>query len=155
MDQHIIILGDIEMGAGNLTDDFISDTVLASSILAWSKLPGPVDLVLNGDTFDFLKCPSQLQPTTIYPRHITAEISLAKLKLIQAAHRDMAGLLTTALMSIASATQSRLSAVAIMPLKTTSRDSRKTIQTPRVKLPFQITSNIRCLAILQADTCSW
>ena len=86
MEKEIIVIGDIEMGAGNLTDDFISDQALSELIHSLKARPHPVDLVLNGDTFDFLKCPSQLTPHTLYPRHITKHISLAKLKLIYKAH---------------------------------------------------------------------
>lgn len=85
-DKEIIVMGDIEMGAGNLTDDFISDRALSALILQLKNRAHPVDLVLNGDTFDFLKCPSQLTPHTVYPRHITKQVSLAKLKLIYNAH---------------------------------------------------------------------
>ncbi len=84
--KQIIVLGDIEMGAGNLTDDFIADRKLSTLIMELARKRHPVDLVLNGDTFDFLKCPSQLQPHTKYPRHITKEISLAKLELMYKAH---------------------------------------------------------------------
>ncbi len=84
--KEIIVIGDIEMGAGNLTDDFIADKKLSSLILELAERKHSVDLVLNGDTLDFLKCPSQLQPHTEYPRHITQEISLQKLHLIHQAH---------------------------------------------------------------------
>ncbi len=86
--KQIIVLGDIELGAGNLTDDFISDKALSELILSLSQKEGEIDLVLNGDTFDFLKCPSQLNPTH-YPRHITTEISVQKLKLIYSAHQPI------------------------------------------------------------------
>lgn len=89
MDKEIIVIGDIEMGAGNLTDDFISDKSLSGLILELKVREHPVDLILNGDTFDFLKCPSQLTPKTIYPRHITKHVSLVKLKLIYNAHRPV------------------------------------------------------------------
>ena len=89
LSKEIIVIGDIEMGAGNLTDDFIADRKLSSLILELAKRRHPVDLVLNGDTFDFLKSPSQLQPHTKYPRHITKEISLAKLQLIYNAHKPV------------------------------------------------------------------
>ena len=87
--KQIIIIGDIEMGAGNLTDDFISDKALSELIRSLAKKKHPVDLILNGDTFDFLKCPylnSETQ-TLVYPRHITAGVSLGKLKLIYEAHK--------------------------------------------------------------------
>ncbi len=85
-EKEIVVIGDIEMGAGNLTDDFISDQLLSGLIMELAERPHPVDLVLNGDTFDFLKCPSKLKPVTHYPRHITEEVSLAKLRLIHRAH---------------------------------------------------------------------
>lgn len=85
-EKEIIVMGDIEMGAGNLTDDFISDKSLSKVIRGLARRKHPVDLVLNGDTFDFLKCPARLHPTTKYPRHISARVSLAKLRLIHHAH---------------------------------------------------------------------
>ncbi len=84
--KQILVFGDIEMGAGNLTDDFISDKTLSHLIHCFARREHPIDLVLNGDIFDFLKCPSQLFPKTLYPRHVTKEISLAKLDLIYKAH---------------------------------------------------------------------
>jgi UDP-2,3-diacylglucosamine pyrophosphatase LpxH len=86
-DKQIIVLGDIEMGAGNLTDDFIADKTLAEMILNHAVKKCPIDLVLNGDTFDFLKCPSKLTPQSKFPRHISSEVSLQKLKLIYRAHK--------------------------------------------------------------------
>ncbi len=86
MIKEIIILGDIEMGGGTLTDDFISDQALSKLIYSLCNKNIPVDLVLNGDTLDFLKCPYIENNTITYPRHITSEISLAKLRLIYTAH---------------------------------------------------------------------
>jgi len=88
--KEIIVLGDIEMGGGTLTDDFISDQALSSLLQSLTLRKYPLDLILNGDTFDFLKCP-YVEPSGehSYPRHITAEISLAKLKLIYAAHQPV------------------------------------------------------------------
>ena len=87
MKQQIIVIGDIEMGAGNLTDDFISDASLAKVINELTLRKNPIDLVFNGDTFDFLKCPSEISPKTIYPRHITSTVSMEKLALIYKAHK--------------------------------------------------------------------
>ena len=84
--KEIIILGDIEMGGGTNTDDFISDKALSRLIYSLCNKNIPVDLVLNGDTFDFLKCPHIIDGKATYPRHITSEISLAKLRLIYRAH---------------------------------------------------------------------
>ena len=82
--KQLIIIGDIEMGAGNATDDFIADTMLANLIVRLSKRIHPIDLILNGDTFDFLKCPYALPAR--YTRHVTAEIALKKLQLVVEAH---------------------------------------------------------------------
>ncbi|HIG93907.1 TPA: hypothetical protein HA242_04705 [Candidatus Woesearchaeota archaeon] len=93
--KDVIIIGDIEMGGGTFTDDFISDKALSELILSLLKRSHPVDLVLNGDTFDFLKCPSRIHPETFFPRHITKEVSLAKLKLIYTAHLPVFKAFTT------------------------------------------------------------
>ena len=87
MKKEIIILGDVEMGAGTLTDDFISDKTLFKLISELNKRKHPVDLIFNGDTFDFLKCPYIKAKKKSFPRHITEEISLTKLDLIKEAHK--------------------------------------------------------------------
>jgi len=89
MIKEIIILGDIELGAGTLTDDFISDEALSSVFLDLSKQEHPIDLVLNGDTLDFLKCPYIENDNKTYPRHITEEVSLNKLVGIYKAHKKV------------------------------------------------------------------
>ncbi len=89
MKQEIIILGDIEMGAGTLTDDFIADKPLAKFIKHFAKKSHPVDLVLNGDTLDFLKCPYFKDGKEVYPRHITDEISLQKTQSMYKAHKPV------------------------------------------------------------------
>jgi UDP-2,3-diacylglucosamine pyrophosphatase LpxH len=87
--KEIIVINDIEMGGGTITDDFISDKSLAKLILSLKKRKHPVDLVLNGDTFDFLKCPYIINGNKSYPRHITEEISLNKLNLAYRAHKKV------------------------------------------------------------------
>ena len=89
LEREIISLGDVEMGAGNLTDDFISDRLLAELIIELCKRPHEIDLVFNGDTFDFLKCPYFKVNQLSYPRHITEDISLNKLNLIYHAHNKV------------------------------------------------------------------
>lgn len=74
------MFGDIELGGGTMTDDFVSDATLAKVI---NSLKGPVDLILNGDTFDFLKCP--LKDGT-YPLQVTENMSLEKLEQALKAH---------------------------------------------------------------------
>lgn len=87
MKKEIIILGDVEMGGGTLTDDFIADATLARLIHSYTKKKIAVDLIFNGDTFDFLKCPYIKGGIKSYPRHITEEISHIKLHMIYAAHK--------------------------------------------------------------------
>lgn len=97
--KEIIILGDVEMGCGSYTDDFVSDKLLSNLIIELSQKKHDVDLVFNGDSFDFLKCPVILQkksrlngkitPKHHYPRHICKDTSLAKLDLIYNAHKEV------------------------------------------------------------------
>lgn len=89
MEREIIVIGDIEMGAGTLTDDFISDHALSQFIFSISNKNHPVDLVLNGDTFDFMKCPLIIDNKETHPRHITKDVSVAKLNLIYKAHKKV------------------------------------------------------------------
>ena len=89
MEKEIIVISDIEMGAGTLTDDFISDQALSKFILSISNKNHPVDLVLNGDTFDFMKCPLIIDNKETYPRHITKDVSIGKLHLIYKAHKKV------------------------------------------------------------------
>jgi UDP-2,3-diacylglucosamine pyrophosphatase LpxH len=88
MKKEIIILSDVEMGAGTLTDDFIADNTLMQLIIKLSKKKHAVDLIFNGDTFDFLKSPYKLKPAR-YTRHVTKEVAVDKLKLAYAAHKDV------------------------------------------------------------------
>ncbi|MFH1276417.1 MAG: metallophosphoesterase [Candidatus Woesearchaeota archaeon] len=90
LQKEIIVIGDIEIGAGNLTDDFIADKALSEFIISLAERKHPVTLVCNGDTFDFLKCPyKNKEKKLIYPRHITAEISVNKLNLMYKAHEKL------------------------------------------------------------------
>jgi UDP-2,3-diacylglucosamine pyrophosphatase LpxH len=76
-----VVASDVEMGAGGLVDDFPQSVWL----LDWLEtLPDAacVDLVFNGDTFDFLK-------TTVdgrFPRHVDEAVALRKWASIAAAH---------------------------------------------------------------------
>ena len=89
MEKEIIVISDIEMGAGTLTDDFISDQALSRFILSIGNKNHPVDLVLNGDTFDFMKCPLIIDDKETHPRHITKDVSISKLHLIHKAHEKV------------------------------------------------------------------
>lgn len=89
MDKSIIVFSDIELGGGTLTDDFISDCALSKTILSFAG-KSSVDLVLNGDTFDFLKCPTE---DGVYPLHVNESAALRKLERISAAHKRVFGAL--------------------------------------------------------------
>ncbi|PIN74309.1 hypothetical protein COV20_01685 [Candidatus Woesearchaeota archaeon CG10_big_fil_rev_8_21_14_0_10_45_16] len=86
MKKEIVVIGDVEIGGGTLTDDFISDKALSAFIGTLTRKKTPVDFILNGDSFDFMKCPYIVKGKNTYPRHITEKISLAKLKLMEEAH---------------------------------------------------------------------
>jgi len=75
---------DIELGSGNKTDDFVEDDLLCETIRNnfHEQDKYPVDLVLNGDIFDFMKCPYKGE----HPRHITEKVSIGKLQSMAKAH---------------------------------------------------------------------
>ncbi len=89
MHPKIIVFGDTELGAGTITDDFIADVELSKVIRKYSKTKETIDMVFNGDTFDYLKCPVIINKHSSYPRHITSKISLHKTKLIFSAHHEV------------------------------------------------------------------
>jgi UDP-2,3-diacylglucosamine pyrophosphatase LpxH len=84
-DRIVVVLSDIEMGAGGPFDDFPHSAFCADLLLSYA---GPahadldVDLVFNGDTFDLLKTSHE----GAYPHHITAEVAVAKMARVGAAH---------------------------------------------------------------------
>jgi len=84
MEHKIYILGDVEMGRGDIMDDFTDDHLLVDFIekITPSQHGEKVTLVLLGDIFDFLKMAYKGQ----YPRYITEEISLWKLDEIIISH---------------------------------------------------------------------
>lgn len=84
-DRLVVVVSDVEMGAGGVLDDFPHSDWFAELIATYGEAPYqgmPVDLVFNGDTFDLLK-------TSVdghYPRHVTQAVAHAKLDRILAAH---------------------------------------------------------------------
>ncbi len=80
-----LLFSDTELGAGNRCDDFIEEDLFCKTIreLFDDAKKYPTDLVFNGDTFDFVKCPIK---DGSYPRHFTENRSLEKLSLILKAH---------------------------------------------------------------------
>lgn len=82
--EKIFIISDIEMGRGDLMDDFHNDQLLIDFINKInSESTGlKTALVLNGDTLDFMK----MAYKDTYHRYITEEISLWKLTEIIRVH---------------------------------------------------------------------
>jgi len=77
------IISDIEMGKGDVMDDFSDDQHLVEFIQQISEeKDAKTYLVLNGDVFDFLKMDYKGE----YPRYITENISLWKLDQIYKTH---------------------------------------------------------------------
>jgi len=84
-DRLLLVMSDIEMGAGGRLDDFPHSDFLAEVIHAYGRGPFAdlqVDLVFNGDTLDLLK--TSWEDT--HPHHITQEVAAGKLSRIIAAH---------------------------------------------------------------------
>lgn len=84
-DRLLVVLSDLELGAGGLLDDYPDDPFLGALIRSFNAAPYDalaVDLVLNGDTFDLLKTPYRGE----HPRHITADVAVGKLVRVVAAH---------------------------------------------------------------------
>lgn len=84
MKEKIFIISDIEMGRGDITDDFKADQELIKFIesISLGEPDQKITLVLNGDIFDFLKMAYKDE----YPRYITEEISTWKYQEIIKTH---------------------------------------------------------------------
>ncbi|MEQ1566294.1 MAG: hypothetical protein ABMA64_11700 [Myxococcota bacterium] len=84
-DRLVVVLSDVEMGAGGQVDDFPHSPFLAELCTSYNDPPYkslPVDLVFNGDTFDLLKTSVDGK----HPRHVTEAVALAKLDRVLSAH---------------------------------------------------------------------
>lgn len=84
-DRVLVIMSDIEIGAGGDYDDCPRSDFVGEIIASYGEPPFdrlPVDLVLNGDTFDLLKT-SYLGE---HPHHITPDIALGKIARVGGAH---------------------------------------------------------------------
>jgi len=78
MRKNIFVIGDIELGQGDIFDDFKDEPVLISFLKKITQEKGKNILILNGDTFDFLK----MQYEGKFTHHITEDISVWKMKRI-------------------------------------------------------------------------
>jgi len=68
MIKNIFVISDIELGQGDLFDDFRDEHILVDFINKITGIKGKNILILNGDTFDFLKMQYQGAFTTMSPR---------------------------------------------------------------------------------------
>lgn len=82
--RYVIVLSDIELGAGDEFDDFPHPEFLAGFLSDLEQRVGAneIDLVFNGDTFDFLKTSIEGK----FPHLINKNIALAKLDRVARAH---------------------------------------------------------------------
>lgn len=76
--KNIFVISDIELGQGDIFDDFKDEAALIRFIQFITKQKGKNILVFNGDTFDFLKMEYQ----GAFTHHVTENISLWKIKKI-------------------------------------------------------------------------
>ena len=72
--KNIFIISDVELGQKDIFDDFKDEEALLNFIAKITDEPGKNILIMNGDSFDFLKMPYK----GIFTHHITEEISLWK-----------------------------------------------------------------------------
>jgi UDP-2,3-diacylglucosamine pyrophosphatase LpxH len=77
-----VILSDIHLGAGDRLDDFDADDELASFIGTYITRPEPTELILAGDTFEFL----QVRLKDIGDFDWSAEAAVRRLEVILRAH---------------------------------------------------------------------
>lgn len=86
-DQVLLVFSDVEMGAGGVLDDFPQSDALGQLITQYNleiRKHLQIDLVFNGDTFDFLKTSVEGE----YPYHIDCAIALAKARRIARHHME-------------------------------------------------------------------
>ncbi len=93
MDHKIYFIGDIEMGRGDIMDDFSDDYILIDFIdsITPRSCSEKVSLVLLGDIFDYMKMGYKGK----YPRHVTEEISIWKTDEIITSHKNVFSALKT------------------------------------------------------------
>lgn len=85
MERLVVILGDIEISSGDKYDDFPHTDYFAEFLDKYNNqdyLEKEIDLVFNGDTFDFLKMDVDGQ----FPHLIDSEIALKKVKRVKKVH---------------------------------------------------------------------
>jgi len=89
MPKELYVFSDVELGGGTVTDDFASDGLLVDVIKKINDSKGEIDLIFNGDSFDFLKCPIVRKQFTFYLEHVTVNVALEKLGYIYKSHENI------------------------------------------------------------------
>lgn len=87
-DRLLVVVSDVEMGAGGPADDFPQTDWLVEVLRRYAGPPYEdlaVSFVFNGDTFDFLKTPAA---PGAYSHHVDLSVARAKFRRIAAAHAD-------------------------------------------------------------------
>lgn len=85
MERLVVVLSDIEISSGDKYDDFPHTEYFANFLAKYNNssfLEQEIDLVFNGDTFDFLK----MEVDGSFPHLIDSEIALKKVKQVKKAH---------------------------------------------------------------------
>ncbi len=77
-----IIVSDLHWGAGDRLDDFVSDDTFAAFVTTYVCTDEPTELVLAGDTFEFL----QVRLSNIADHDWSAQAAAARLQCILSAH---------------------------------------------------------------------
>lgn len=78
MIKNIFVISDVELGQGDIFDDFKDEQILINFINQINGEKGKNILVLNGDTFDFMK----MHYKGVFTHHVTEEISVWKMQQI-------------------------------------------------------------------------
>ncbi len=84
-DHALVVVSDVEMGAGGPTDDFPGSAWLIELLEQYLRPPWarvPLTLVFNGDTFDLLKTPVD----GVHTHLVDERVALARLAGVLAAH---------------------------------------------------------------------
>lgn len=87
--QVVVVISDVEMGAGGTLDDFPQTDYLADLLLGYGRgafASVPVTFVFAGDTFDLLKVP--LRDGT-FPSRIDAAVGVEKMDRVIETHRPL------------------------------------------------------------------
>jgi len=78
INKNIFIISDVELGKKDIFDDFKDEDGLVKFLNRITNEPGKNTLIMNGDSFDFMKMPYK----GIFTHHVTEEVSLWKMEQI-------------------------------------------------------------------------